>query len=305
MHRSLFAGRFVFPAFSLLLLVAPARAQKVISADQPLDAALSNQPYAADFSSSAQTQSAVPAAGADAQSTQDTSQNPPPAPTEEQRAQLARQAQERVRSRRAQRIAAAVQDTYGHKYEIYGGVAFLRLRPGTSLENLSETGFDAGITRYFTSKVGITADGRGYYGNAYVGNLAPYTGQTSPCGGAGQPTCVPGLPIFEPSISNYSFSAGPQYRFYMHQKWGISGIALVGVTRNIFYANSQGTPGTLVNLYPDAWRLTATIGIPIDYNLGPGLSVRITPNYYLTNWGSEIQNNRGFTAGVNYRFGRR
>jgi len=299
MQRSHYAGLIAIPAISLFLLTSPAWAQNTSSSDQPVNMATLADAPAPAYSSSAQDAADTVAAP------QNNAQNPPPAPTEEQRAELARQAQERVRARRAQRIAAVVQDTYGHKYEIYGGAAFLRLRPGSALQNVSETGFDAGITRYLTNKIGVTLDGRGYYGNAYVGNLAPYTGQVAPCGGTNEPACQPGIPIYEPSVSNYSFSAGPQYRFYMHQKWGLSAIALAGVTRNIFYANSQSVPGTLVNLYPDAWRLTATIGVPVDYNLGPGLSVRITPNYYLTNWGGQIQNNRGFTGGINYRFGRR
>jgi hypothetical protein len=215
------------------------------------------------------------------------SQNPPPAPSEAQRLELARQAQARVRTRRQQRIDAIVQDTYGHKYEVFGGYTFLRMRPGHDLQNFSENGFDAGVTRYFTNKLGATVDGRGYYGVAYVGNLQNIYN------------------IYEPSVSNYSISAGPSYRFYMRQKWSVSGVALVGIAHNLFYANSQSVPGTLVGLYPNQWRLTATVGVPIDYNLGPGLALRITPNYYYTNFGSESQNNKGLTAGINYRFGRR
>ena len=294
MHRSKFTGPLVFPVVSFLLLTAAARGQN--SQTAPSTAAIDTSVllasveapgllgYSASGDQAAQTEPA-PAASQDA--SPGSGQNPPPAPSEAQRAELARQSQARVRARRAQRIQAIVQDTYSHKYEVFGGYTFIRMRPGANLQNLDENGFDAGITRYFTNTLGVTAEGRGYFGNAYVGNLGS------------------GITFFEPSISNYSVSAGPQYRFYMHQKWGISGVGEVGVARNIFYANSQGLPGTYVGLYPDQWRLTATIGVPIDYNLGPGLSVRITPNYYLTNFGGQIQNNKGFTSGINYRFGRR
>jgi hypothetical protein len=283
MHRSKFAGLFVFPVFSLLFAAIPGRAQTT-----PNTSFQTPDPASGGASIAALSDPGISSSAPQAQdSTQDTSQNPPPAPTEAQRAELARQAQARVRARRQQRIAAIVQDTYSHKYEVYGGTAFLRLRPGPYLQNVSEFGFDAGVTRYFTNKLGVTADGRGYFGSAYVGDLNN------------------GLNFFEPSVSNYSVSAGPQYRFYMRQKWSVSGVAMAGVARDVFYGNSQGLPGTLVGLYPNEWRLTATVGVPIDYNLGPGLAIRITPNYYLTNFGSQIQNNRGFTAGINYRFGRR
>jgi hypothetical protein len=301
MHRSKFAGFVASPVLSFLLIAAAAHAQSTKqTTSNPIEAADSCQPepgvaspcllpadQATDIAAleapaySSSNPQETPAA------TQDTTQNPPPAPTEEQRAELARQAQARVRARRQQRIAAIVQDTYSHKYEIFGGSGFLRLRPGPYLQNVSVFGFDAGVTRYLNNKLGITADGRGYFGNAYVGDLNS------------------GLNFFEPSVSSYSISAGPQYRVYMRQKWSVSALGMAGVARDVFYGNSQGLPGTLLGFYPNEWRLTATVGAPIDYNLGPGLSVRVTPNYYLTNWGGQIQNSRGFTGGINYRFGRR
>ena len=215
------------------------------------------------------------------------SQNPPAAPSEAQRAELAREAQSRVQARRRQRIASVIQDTYSHKYEVFGGEAFMRMRPGHYLQNFSENGFDAGVTRYFTDKVGVTVDGRGYYGTAYVGNLQNQYN------------------IYEPSVSNYSIAAGPQYRFLMRQKWGISGVAMVGIAHNVFYGSSQNFPGTLLGLYPNQWRVLLNLGAPIDYNLGPGLAIRLTPNYYMTDFGGELQHNKSITMGINYRFGRR
>jgi hypothetical protein len=290
MHRSKFTGLIAFPVLSFLMLSGPARGQNSESSQTSSSRTPSSEqiavmepPTLLGYSSSDQTGQAETAPAA----TQDSAQNPPPAPTEAQRAQLARQAQDRVRARRAQRIQAIVQDTYSHKYEVYGGYTFVRLRPGANLQNVDENGFDAGVTRYFSNTLGVTAEGRGYFGNAYVGNLGT------------------GITFFEPSISNYSISAGPQYRFYMHQRWGISGIGEVGVARNVFYANSQSLPGEYVGLYPNEWRITATVAVPFDYNLGPGLSIRISPTYYLTTFGGQTQNNRGFTSGINYRFGRR
>ena len=298
MHRSQFTGLIAFPVFSFLMVTGAARGQNSqisstsstqATSSASIQIAVLAPPTLLGYSSSDQTgqAGAQDTSAASQNSAQDSAQNPPPAPTEAQRAQLARQAQDRVHVRRAQRIQAVVQDTYSHKYEVFGGYTFVRMRPGPSLQNVDENGFDAGVTRYFTYRLGATAEGRGYFGNAYVGNLGT------------------GVTFFEPSVSNYSIAAGPQYRFYMHQRWGVSGVGEVGVARNVFYANSQSLPGSYVGLYPDQWRLTATVSVPVDYNLGPGLSIRIAPTYYLTNFGGQIQNNRGFTSGINYRFGRR
>lgn len=217
---------------------------------------------------------------------QSNSQSAPPGyPNEADRARLAREAQERVRARRQQRTEAVIQDTYSHKYDAYFGYVYLRFRPGSSLQHVTEYGWNAGLTDYIRPKLGITADFRGYYGNAYVGNN-PYA-------------------LFKPFISNYSVMAGPQYRLVERKTWGVSGQVLAGVTRNLFYGDSNNFPGTLLGLYPNEWRFAAAAGVPVDYNLGPGLAIRVTPTYYFTNFGGETQSNLGFGAGAVYRFGRR
>ena len=205
-------------------------------------------------------------------------------PNEQERIRLAREAQERVRARRAARTAAAVKDTYTHKYDIYFGYAYLRIRPGHFLQHANENGWNAGITRYFNPKLGITADLRGYYKSVYVGNN-PYA-------------------LFQPFISNYSVMVGPQYFVRQRRNYAVSGQVLAGVTYNLFYADSAGHPGSLVGLYPNQTRFTAAAAVPVDINLGPGLAFRIAPTYDLTTWGGDVQHNLGFTLALNYRFGR-
>jgi hypothetical protein len=205
-------------------------------------------------------------------------------PNEQERIRLAREAQERVRARRAARTEATIKDTYSHRYDIYFGYTYLRIRPGHNLQHANEYGWNAGITRYFNSKLGVTADLRGYYKSVYVGNN-PYS-------------------LFQPFISNYSVMVGPQYSLRQRKNYAVSGVVLAGVTRNLFYGNSAGFPGTLVGLYPNATRFTAAAAVPVDINLGPGLAFRISPDYDLTTWGGDIQHNLGFTLGLNYRFGR-
>ena len=113
MHRSKFTGLLAFPVFSFLMLTAAARGQNSQSSPDSsasqttIQLAALESPTLLGYSSSDQTGQADTAPAA----AQDSSQNPPPAPTEAQRAQLARQAQDRVRARRAQRIQAIVQDT--------------------------------------------------------------------------------------------------------------------------------------------------------------------------------------------------
>lgn len=210
-------------------------------------------------------------------------------PNEQERIRLAREAQERVRARRAARTAASIKDTYSHKYEIYFGYTYLRMRPGHFLQHGNEYGWNAGMTRFFTPKFGVSADLRGYYKSVYVGN--------NPYG------------LNQPFISNYSAMVGPQYSVRQRKNYAVGFQVLAGVSHNLFDADSAGHPGYLVGLYDNGTSFAASAVMPVDFNLGPGLAFRIAPDYYLTTWadhsrGTELQHNLGFMLGLNYRFGR-
>src|SRR5580700_5804340 len=78
----------------------------------------------------------------------------------QQRAEVLREAQARVKARRKLRIQQIIQDTYSHKYELYLGGGYLRFRPGSSLQRINESAWDLGVTDYFAGKLGLTADFR-------------------------------------------------------------------------------------------------------------------------------------------------
>ncbi|MBB6142291.1 hypothetical protein HNQ77_000229 [Silvibacterium bohemicum] len=226
-----------------------------------------------------------------AQSTTDQQQQPDQSQTQapttqppQQRAEVLRAAQARVRARRKLRVQQIIQDTYSHKYETYFGGGYLRFRPGSSLQKINESNWNIGVTDYVRGKLGVTADFRGYYGTTY--------------------TNVNEFQVFAPSISQYSFMAGPQARFYESQHWAWSGNVLVGVGHGNFGTGTGGLPPTLIGLYPDGNSVNLSVGASLDYNLGPGLAIRLTPNYLMTDYGSELQHNLGFNAGIVYRFGR-
>jgi hypothetical protein len=206
----------------------------------------------------------------------------PPQP--QQKAEVLRQAQDRVKARRKLRVQQIIQDTYSHKYETYFCGGYLRFRPGQYLQHNSESAWNVGITDYVWGKIGATADFRGYYGTTFTG--------------------VNQYQKFSPSISQYSFMAGPQVRFFEGLHWGWTGFVLAGVGHGNFGTGTNGLPPMLIGLYPDATVLNLTVGASVDYNLSPALALRISPNYLLTDYGSQLQHNRGFNAGVVYRFGR-
>jgi hypothetical protein len=216
---------------------------------------------------------------------------PAPAQTEPENPQqnqvrLAQEAQARIHARRQARTQRVIEDTYSQKFEVYGGGGYTRFRPGASLQHMNESAWNAGFTDYLWGRTGITADLRGYYGVAFI-TPNPYN-------------------IFKPSINQYSFMAGPQYRFVRREHLAVSAQALVGGSKGTFNASSgQIPPGTFVGLWSNGTGFSFALGVPIDYNLGPALALRLQPGYWFTTFGSTSQvKNLGFNIGLVYRFGR-
>ncbi|HEY0760512.1 MAG TPA: hypothetical protein VGD59_14775 [Acidisarcina sp.] len=278
MHRRKPLSLALYVVSSLLLLSGHVlQAQETPPATSPDTA----QPPASTTPSSTAPDANAPAATTPADTTPQ--QLPPQSP--EQRAKVMRDAQARVRNRRQQRIAAIVADTYNHRFEGYFGGGYLRFRPGSTLQHDTEADWNVGLTDYLGPKLGITVDARGYYGTAYTGNNE--------------------FSVHNPSISQYTFMAGPQYRIIKAPKLAASLQVLAGVGHGNFDTGTGGLPGSFIGLYPNATVFNASAGVALDYNLGPGLALRLTPGVLLSDFGSTLQENLGFNAGVVYRFGRK
>lgn len=198
--------------------------------------------------------------------------------------------QARIKARRDQRRAAAIHEVYDHLYEIHTGMGYLRFTPGDSLQRVNEYNWNAGVTRYFNERLGVTIDGRGYYGTPFI---EPQQG-TPPAGS---------VRLDKPAISQYAALIGPTYRFYLQPKYSISGRVLGGYTYGNFTSDTNGF-GTLGVLYPDASTFAASASVFFEYNLSPAIGLRVAPEYYLTGFGSTIQNNLGYNLGIVVRFGK-
>ncbi len=192
--------------------------------------------------------------------------------------------QARIRLRREQRRATAIHDTYDHSFESFAGMGFLRFTPGPSLQRTAYYGWDTGLTRFFSERFGVAMDARGYYGIAYVG-LNPTN-------------------LTRPKISQYDVLLGPTYRFYIQPKYSIAGRVLGGFALGDFSGDTNGFGTQVLGLYPDGITFSAAGSLVGQYNLTPGVSIRLTGEDFVTGFGSTIQNSFGFTTGVAYRFGK-
>lgn len=186
-------------------------------------------------------------------------------------------------NRRA-RIERTIQDTYSHQWEVGGGGGYLRFRSGELLQKNNEVTFWLSGTRYFNPKLGIVGQIGGAYGNAKVGNTI--------------------FNIKNPQISQYTFMAGPNYRFYMREKMAVSVFGTVGAGIGKFDSGSKNIPAEQLGLWPSETRTVFSAGANIDYSFYPNLAFRVTPTYLGSTWGGTVQNNLGVNLGVVYRFGR-
>jgi hypothetical protein len=195
--------------------------------------------------------------------------------------------QARIKLRREQRRATAIHDAYDHKWESFADMGYLRFTPGPSLQRLTYYAWETGLTRFKSERLGYTLDGRGYIGNAYVG-LNQYSQ------GA----------FTRPQVSMYDVLLGPVYRFYLQPKYAISGRVMGGWAYGNFSGDTNGVPPTLLGLYPDGSTFAASASVIGELNLTPSVSFKLAPEYFLTGFGSTLQNSLGFTGGITYRFGK-
>jgi hypothetical protein len=199
-------------------------------------------------------------------------------------AQSAHRKRRESNANRKARIERTIQDTYSHRWEVGGGGGYLRFRSGEDLQRNNEVTWWVSGTYHMNQKLGILADVRGAYGNAKVGNTI--------------------YNIQNPQISQYTFMAGPNYRFYAKEKYAASVFGTVGAGIGKFDSGSKGIPAANLGLWPSETRAVFSVGANLDYNLYPNLGFRVTPTYLGSTWGGTIQNNLGVNLGVIYRFGR-
>jgi hypothetical protein len=189
---------------------------------------------------------------------------------------------------RLARVARTTEETYSHRYEIFGGGGYLRFRSGEYLRKNNEISWATAFNYYLNHKFAVVGDARGSFGNAHAYTNNIYN-------------------VYNPQINEYTFMGGVSYRFVAKEKFAVSAQALAGTGWGIFSGGSKGIPATELGLWESGLRPAYSVGVSADYNIYPNLAVRFTPTWVGTNFvgpnGSKIQDNIGFNLGVIYRFG--
>jgi hypothetical protein len=201
------------------------------------------------------------------------------------KAQTVRRTRRESTANRKARIERAIEKTYGHKFEAAGGGGIMRFEPGKYLQQNNEVTFWASTLYALSPTLGIAGEVRGAYGSAKIGNN------------------IYNLP-YKPQISQYSFLAGPSYRFLRKEKWSVSGFAEGGMGLGKFAGDTKGLTAADLGLWTGDFTGAFSVGAHVDFNLYQNLALRATPNYLGTFYGGSFQHSKGLDLGVVYRFGK-
>jgi hypothetical protein len=207
---------------------------------------------------------------------------------------------------RQARIQRTIDYTYSHRWEVFGGGGYLRFQSGPDTKRNNEVSWATAANYYLNPKFAIVGDARGSFGNAHPLQFNDNNNLAAP----------------KPQINEYTFMGGGSYRFYAQEKFALSVQGLGGVGWGISSGGAKGFTGPQVGLWQDGFKPAFSVGVSADYNVYPNIAIRFTPTYVATlfssapnpfatpvtpapTFGTKLQNNFGFNAGIVYRFGRR
>jgi hypothetical protein len=194
---------------------------------------------------------------------------------------------------------------YDYRWELYGGLAYSHFNAGPQLvQGANLGGFDVQAARFFRYHWALDANGRGYYGTSGVDpNIYGIRG---------------------PSVKQYMFMAGPEYRGPSNEHVSLTLHALFGGAYGIFDsaltapASILATapagcaePGNHVNpecigLFKNQATWASAIGGSIDLNRSARWAFRISPDATLTHFQSSsgqggVREQFALSVGVVYR----
>ena len=202
-------------------------------------------------------------------------------------AQSAHRTRRESNSNRKARIARTVTETYNHRWEVAGGGGYLRFRSGEFQRQDNQITFWASTLYALNPKLGVIGEVRGAYGKAKIGNILPSGNVLDN----------------NPRISEYSFIAGPSYRFVRKEKFSASVFGEGGMGLGKFDGDSKGLSAADIGVWTGNYAASFSGGVNLDYNLYPNLALRLSPSYLGTTYGGTLQNSKQLNLGVVYRFG--
>jgi hypothetical protein len=179
---------------------------------------------------------------------------------------------------------------YDNRFDVSLGMAYQHMKAGpTLLEGANLGGLDLSAAYWFSKHWAIQGSGRAFAGTS---GAAPNT-----------------LSIKGPFVSEYFFTAGPEWLGPHNKHGAILAHVLVGGVYGNFEKDLKGNPPSSVGFYNDQIAPAAIIGGHFDLNRSPRWVFRVTPDAVLTrysiNYGPKTTANDvnfAISVGVEYKF---
>jgi hypothetical protein len=174
--------------------------------------------------------------------------------------------------------------------ELYGGFGFTIANPETNLPRQNMEGWVASATGYARQWFGVTAEFSGQFGN-----IPAPSGITAP----------------QLSFKEYSYLAGPQFRFLDRERIQSSFKLMVGGVFGQVNLDSSTSPNSISQLGAAGYlgfnqtKFAALFAVPVDVTVTKLIAIRVEPGLYVTNFNQHGQGNFRFSVGPVFRFGHR
>jgi len=174
--------------------------------------------------------------------------------------------------------------------ELFGGFGFTIANPETNIARQNMDGWVGSAAGYVNRWFGVGAEFSGQFGS-----IPAPSGITSP----------------SLSFKEYSYVAGPQFRFLNRARVQSSFRLMVGGVFGQVNLPSTATPaatsqlGAVNYLGFNQTKFAALFAVPVDISVSRLIAIRVEPGLYLTNFNQSGQGNFRISVGPVFRFGKR
>jgi hypothetical protein len=180
---------------------------------------------------------------------------------------------------------------YDNRYDISLGAAYDHMKAGPNLLQGSNLGgLDLSGSYWFSKHWAVEATTRVYVGTSGAAPNSPYN-------------------IKGPFISEYFFTAGPEWLGPHNKHGAILAHVMAGEVKGIFQRDLLGQPASIVAFYNDQMAPAIIAGGHFDLNRSARWVFRVTPDatitHYSINYGphtSQFDVNFAISVGVEYKF---
>jgi hypothetical protein len=172
--------------------------------------------------------------------------------------------------------------------EVFGGYMYTKANPEAPLPKQNMNGWMGGVTGYITHWFGASVEIAAGFGSAPA------------------PSGIGGTAL---NFKEYSYMAGPQFRFVNTKKVQTSAKWLLGGAFGQANLPSSASPDTVLALAQAGYlgfnqtKFAMLVAVPVDVSVTRLFGVRFEPGLYMTDFNKTKQSNFRFAVGPVFRFG--